>query len=84
LTACAAAAPTTRADAPASGVVVDVPQIKHPQDETPAWWYRDGAAQAAQRGASTGKAKNVILFVGDGMSLTTVAAARILDGQLKG
>jgi alkaline phosphatase len=84
LTACAAAAPTTRADAPASAVVVDVPQIKRPQDETPAWWYRDGAAQAAQRGASTGKAKNVILFVGDGMSLTTVAAARILDGQLKG
>ena len=32
----------------------------------------------------SGKAKNVILFVGDGMSLTTVAAARILDGQRKG
>ena len=31
-----------------------------------------------------GKAKNVILFVGDGMSLTTVAAARILEGQRKG
>jgi alkaline phosphatase len=31
-----------------------------------------------------GDAKNVILFVGDGMSLATVAAARILDGQRKG
>ncbi|RBL60872.1 alkaline phosphatase, partial [Xanthomonas oryzae pv. oryzae] len=31
-----------------------------------------------------GKARNVILFLGDGMSLTTVAAARILDGQRKG
>tara|TARA_R110001632_G_scaffold189881_2_gene310429 strand:- start:8013 stop:9896 length:1884 start_codon:yes stop_codon:yes gene_type:complete len=31
-----------------------------------------------------GKAKNVILFVGDGMGISTVTAARILDGQLKG
>ena len=63
---------------------VDVPQIRHPDGETPAWWFRAGAAQAAQRGAMGGRAKNVILFVGDGMSLTTVAAARILDGQRKG
>ena len=31
-----------------------------------------------------GRAKNVIVFLGDGMSLTTVAAARILEGQRKG
>ena len=31
-----------------------------------------------------GRAKNVILFIGDGMSLTTVTAARILEGQRKG
>src|SRR3546814_1786131 len=31
-----------------------------------------------------GQAKNVIVFLGDGMSLTTVAAARILAGQRKG
>lgn len=30
------------------------------------------------------KAKNVILFVGDGMGVTTVTAARILEGQLNG
>lgn len=30
------------------------------------------------------KAKNVILFVGDGMGVSTVTAARILEGQLKG
>ncbi len=30
------------------------------------------------------RAKNVILFVGDGMGISTVTAARILDGQLKG
>lgn len=31
-----------------------------------------------------GAAKNVILFVGDGMGISTVTAARILDGQNKG
>ena len=30
------------------------------------------------------KAKNVILFVGDGMGVSTVTAARILDGQMNG
>ena len=38
----------------------------------------------AARQPNTGKAKNVILFVGDGMSVTTVTAARIFDGQQKG
>jgi alkaline phosphatase len=50
-------------------------------------WYEDGA-RAAREGAelrpTRGKAKNVILFVGDGMGLSTIAAARILEGQLKG
>lgn len=30
------------------------------------------------------KAKGVILFLGDGMGISTVTAGRILDGQLKG
>jgi alkaline phosphatase len=63
---------------------VSVPVIQHPGAETAAWWFRDGAAQAATRGAMHGRARNVILFVGDGMSFPTVAAARILDGQRKG
>jgi len=66
------------------GVKVEVPAVAHPDGETPQWWYRGGAAQAATRGAMSGKAKNVILFLGDGMSLTTVAAARILEGQRHG
>lgn len=33
---------------------------------------------------NTGKAKNVILFVGDGMSIPTITASRIFDGQKKG
>ena len=64
--------------------VVHVPAIDRRSGETADWWYRDGAAQAAARGAMEGRAKNVILFVGDGMSLTTVAAARILEGQRQG
>jgi len=87
LAACASApGGPGRASASAStgASTVEVPTIVHPAGETPAWWFRAGAAQAAGHGAMSGKAKNVILFVGDGMSLTTVAAARILDGQRKG
>ena len=32
----------------------------------------------------TGKAKNIILMIGDGMSIPTVTAARIYDGQKRG
>ena len=87
LGACASTTPRTTMNATvpeAPALAVDVPAIKRPDGETSAWWFRDGAAQAAQRGAMGGQAKNVILFIGDGMSLTTVAAARILEGQRKG
>lgn len=47
-------------------------------------WFREGAQHADRLGSGQARAKNVILFVGDGMSLTTVAAARIREGQLKG
>jgi alkaline phosphatase len=56
-------------------------------EESPAQWYRDGHSLVAERRAAferPGQARNVILFVGDGMSLATVAAARIFDGQQKG
>ena len=45
-----------------------------------------GAAQTASSNIVTesGKAKNVILFVGDGMGISTITAARILAGQLEG
>lgn len=42
------------------------------------------ASTAAEITALKGSAKNVILFVGDGMGISTVTAARILDGQNKG
>ena len=77
-------APAPTADAPAAVAAIDVPAIARPQGETAAWWYRAGAARAAANGAMAGRASNVILFLGDGMSLTTVAAARILEGQRSG
>ncbi|KRG67900.1 alkaline phosphatase [Pseudoxanthomonas dokdonensis] len=85
LTALLAACASPGAPSVASASInVEVPTVAHPAGETPAWWYRNGAAQAAANGAMQGRARNVILFLGDGMSLTTVAAARILDGQRKG
>lgn len=50
-------------------------------------WFAEGQATLAARKAvkpNTRKAKNVILFVADGMGPTTVAAARIYDGQSRG
>lgn len=69
-------------------LAIAVPTIQRPQGETPQWWFRSGAAQAALASAqaNTGgqRAKNVIVFLGDGMSLTTIAAAHVLAGQRKG
>lgn len=50
-------------------------------------WWNAGQAhiqRSEQLKPITGLAKNVILFVGDGMGISTVTAARILDGQLRG
>ncbi len=50
-------------------------------------WYSDGrrAVEEAKRlRPLPGRAKNVILFVGDGMGIATVTAARILQGQRRG
>jgi len=50
-------------------------------------WRRDGEA-AIERAKNYKKfnrrAKNVILFVGDGMGITTLTASRILEGQMRG
>jgi alkaline phosphatase len=49
-------------------------------------WYQEAQTKITdklQQSRST-KAKNVILFVGDGMGISTLTAARILKGQLAG
>ena len=44
----------------------------------------DAAAKAAAQTPPSARAKNVILFIGDGMSISTITAARIFQGQLRG
>ncbi|MGI1679923.1 MAG: alkaline phosphatase [Cellvibrionaceae bacterium] len=56
--------------------------------ETPNSWYQSGQnelknALSVQK-QNTNKAKNIILFIGDGMGISTVTAGRIFDGQSKG
>lgn len=85
--ACAhqAAAPSAQR---ALGTAIDVPAIQRPEGETPQWWFRHGAAQAAMASAMANaqgqRAKNVIVFLGDGMSIPTLAAAHVRAGQRKG
>jgi alkaline phosphatase len=45
---------------------------------------REALARARRIAPSAGQAKNVILFLGDGMSIDTIVAARILEGQKRG
>lgn len=45
---------------------------------------RDAVSRARERTVAPRQAKNVILFLGDGMGVSTVTAARILEGQLHG
>jgi alkaline phosphatase len=50
-------------------------------------WSAEGRAAVARARAlapQTGRAKNLVLFVGDGMGISTVTAARILAGQRRG
>ncbi|MBM4266011.1 MAG: alkaline phosphatase [Deltaproteobacteria bacterium] len=56
-----------------------------PQEKNP--WFASGQkwlAEAREREPIDGPAKNVILVIGDGMDVSTITAARILDGQLRG
>lgn len=55
------------------------------QEKSTNYWLQAGKQalnQALKYTPNTHRAKNSILFIGDGMSLTTITAARILYGQL--
>jgi alkaline phosphatase len=64
------------------------PQVQGPESVSD--WYKAGErfVRESERveyfDGRHRKAKNVILFVGDGMGISTVTAARILEGQMKG
>ena len=58
-----------------------------PTRMTGAEWFASGARAVALNrtpGTRIRQARNVILFVGDGMGISTVTAARILEGQQQG
>ena len=57
-----------------------------PRYQTDSDWYADAQIKLAAKLQTNNqfKAKNVILFVGDGMGVSTLTAARILQGQQAG
>ncbi|XP_061636512.1 intestinal-type alkaline phosphatase-like isoform X3 [Phyllopteryx taeniolatus] len=62
-------------------------QVLYEHEREPAYW--DAQAKATLDAAlklrpREHQAKNVILFLGDGMGVSTVSAARILEGQMEG
>jgi alkaline phosphatase len=81
---------SAQSEAPEGGP--GVKDAGHTSDVIPPWqksspWFEVGAAaaRAARSGApSAQRARNVILFLGDGMGIPTVTAARIRAGQLAG
>ncbi|CAB1349175.1 unnamed protein product [Coregonus sp. 'balchen'] len=55
------------------------------EEENPEFWRAQGAKalQAAlNRKLNTNVARNIMLYLGDGMGITTITAARILKGQM--
>jgi alkaline phosphatase len=70
----------------ACAALLSAPLAAHAEDKHS--WYHQGdkALKAAEKHSKAHKsaARNVILFVGDGMGISTVTAARILSGQLQG
>ncbi|MEI8210264.1 MAG: alkaline phosphatase, partial [Methylococcales bacterium] len=59
----------------------------HAVEPTPVDWFNAGyqtVFNAKRLIANNRHAKNVILFIGDGMGVSTITASRIYDGQTKG
>ena len=53
-------------------------------EENQDFWLQDGENEiklSLKKTPNTNIAKNIIIFIGDGMSLPTVTAARIFKGQ---
>lgn len=56
-------------------------------EPTPDDWFNAGrqtVVNAKNLSPIDKRAKNVILFIGDGMGISTITASRIYDGQQKG
>ena len=74
----------------ASAVTCGLVSVAHsavlPDVQSNSPWFTDGQSAIEKQLNQTPKnnAKNVILFVGDGMGISTITAARILAGQREG
>jgi len=76
---------TRRPPASTTATVVDASMGR--RQESPEFWRQEGQrilARMQQPLNTRTRARNVILFVGDGMSIATVTAAHILQGQSRG
>jgi alkaline phosphatase len=65
-------------------LIVSIAQADEPSPED---WFKAGrktVVDAMHLHPNVRHAKNVILFVGDGMGVSTITASRIFDGQQKG
>jgi alkaline phosphatase len=58
--------------------------IPLPEHQTSNVWYTDAQSKLLEKLQTNNrfKAKNVIVFIGDGMGISTLTSARILQGQL--
>ncbi|XP_077058521.1 intestinal-type alkaline phosphatase [Siphateles boraxobius] len=57
------------------------------EEQNPNFWYvkaKDALNVSLSMTPNTHRAKNLILFLGDGMGISTVTAARIMKGQMDG
>ncbi len=79
-------APRIRALALGLALAAGAAQASETPDTASEWFQagRSSVLQAKRTFPDLQRARNVILFVGDGMGVSTVTAARILDGQLRG
>ncbi|XP_065292500.2 alkaline phosphatase-like isoform X1 [Dermacentor albipictus] len=73
--------------AAAAAATPHFPNPSAQQEKEPAFWYhsnREALEQRLKAEKREGRAHNVILFIGDGMGLSTITAARVFKGQLAG
>ena len=65
-----------------SGIVAEAQVL--PSHQTESVWFKEANANIAMKEKTMNTpatAKNVILFVGDGMGIVTLTTARIFEGQ---
>ncbi|VVC29116.1 Alkaline-phosphatase-like, core domain,Alkaline phosphatase-like, alpha/beta/alpha,Alkaline [Cinara cedri] len=70
----------------ACGALQQVSAAVNAQESDSKYWLENGKRAVQEKSKMQlriGKAKNLIIFLGDGMSLTTLTAARIYQGQLQ-